>query len=235
MVGIAAGFVILIGFLVPAQFAQAFGLANHYTAVVQNVALSADQPSNGSVRRNGSKWDVQVRWNDQGTNRLGSGIARGDNQPYQVGDQVDIATAGDGTEVSLNSTGAAWAVLATVVGLSALFVAVAGYYWHRSRAWRPLPTLVTTSKPKRVQVQGTPVRHRRRNSRVDVLERGHLIEYEAVDGNEDVGSFLLLRAEHGQVPEAMNELDLWSVDIQGPPFAVRRPSDGLWWLGSDRS
>ena len=156
MVAIAVGFVVLLAIVVPAQFSQAFGLADVRVAVVEGIATSKDQPSPGSVRRSGPEWDVQVRWEGDGGVHRGSGIARGDNPPYQVGEEVDIATVGDGNEVSLRSRVDARGVLAAILGVVAICFAVAGYYWFRSRAWRPLSISVTKTAPKRVQVQRAP-------------------------------------------------------------------------------
>ena len=232
MVGIAVCFTILLAVVVPARFAQAFGFANHYPAVVDSVVLSQDQPSPGKVRRNGPRWVVSVRWDDQGTVRRGSESAQAKEPPYQAGEQVEIATIVEGRTCHafhrrrLGNPGHHHRVFRHL-------------WWDRHLLLAPIQSVAPAScfghhiDAERVLVQGTPLRHRRRNSRVDVLERGYLVDYAAVDGNADVGSFLLLLAEHGQTVRPDDELDLWSVHIQGPPFAVRRPSDGLWWLGSD--
>lgn len=230
MVAIAIGVVALVAVAAPSEFALAFGRTEQVSAVVEDVGLSADQPR--KRRFSGPACTVQVRWDENGVTRRGTGETREKEQPYHVGDEVEIAIRDGSDEVLFRTALDARFLLLMLSLIPAAFVGAAWYVWRGGRKWTRVARTVTAVKPVRVVVRGDRRPHRGRSSPIDLFERGYLVDVQW-DESDDATRPILLVSGMRDLPGDGQELDVWPTGADhSPPYAIRRVDTGRWLLGS---
>ncbi|MBM9468815.1 hypothetical protein [Nakamurella leprariae] len=225
-------FALLVPFGRPEAFAQVIGTSTAVDAVVDSVTLSDDQPSG---RDDAPRWDVRMHWSVDGVGRTGVGWTRADEVPYQPGDAVRIH-AGDGDEqVSLSTDGEARGVVISFAVLALAFLFAAPLIWRLGRRWSRLPQVVRRTDPVGVVVVAVEASAARRWSHF--VNRGQTRElplrYRPEDADARGGWFAVDLREDGTEPRPDDRLLVWSSRPgRRGPFAVLRPEDGTWWVGT---
>lgn len=209
----------------PAVVGQSVGLGSAVTAVVTDIEFSAEQPRKA---RSDPLWDVTVRWSSADGVRTATGTARGQQQPYEVEQEVTVHVVGD--DVSFETGREAGLILALMLTTLLVLCATSAVVLLFARRWINLVRVIERRPPLRIRILGVGDEQQKPQLRV---RRNTGIHYRPVDRPTGGGFFALLPQKDSVVPEVGDLLDAWTAQPNGRgPFAVRRVSDGNWWLGT---
>ncbi|GAA2017903.1 hypothetical protein JL107_14400 [Nakamurella flavida] len=238
---IAVGFPLLIFLVTPARSAHAFGYARPTVVTVEQVTEKPHRK-----RHHDPSWRVEVSWTQDGVERTGEGVLRGPVQPTQVGDRLDAQVSGTGGGEGSVSFASAADDRALVFGVLAASVAsaVGGVILFRSSGERKkLLRVVGRSAPRRAVVRAVernpfvwedsgPTRV------VSLVEFGPTPGPGGPDRPAGPGGagHVVLRSGEVDLLDPGDVIDIWRNAGRGEQqVAVRRASDGTWWVGRGKA
>ena len=226
---VAVGFPLAVFLGAPATVAHAFGYAPPTVVTVVDVTESHHR----RAYRHQPTWRVAVSWAQDGRERTGQGFLRGRTPPTQVGDQLtaQVWETGDGeADVSLNTATNDRALVFGVLAASLASV-VGGVILFRSSGRRKkLLRVVGRTPPRRVTVRSVepdPLVWEDSGRRQVISQ----VEFGPPDGSAGGGN-VVLRSGEVDMLDPGDTIDLWANPGRGEQLvAVRRASDGTWWVG----